>query len=654
MQSKPILVYVSLSVMYYQCILHKGHGKDKFSDRSYRTISTCPLLAKCLDIYIGELYGSGWAEQQADTQFQGPGSSHELAALLLTETIQYSMHVAKEPLFVIFLDAKSAFDKILRENIIRNAYLAGTNDQALLYIDNRLKHRQTFCEWDKVLMGPIKDKLGVEQGGVNSDKLYKLCNNTQLSTAQHSEQGVTMGPVKVSSIGQADDTGLLSNSIFRLNNLVHLTSEYCAQYQVELVPEKTHLLAYCPNGQENEVFFQKLVSPISIDGTRISFSDSAEHVGIVRSILGNMPAIFSRVSAHKKAVNSVLASGMAKNHYGNPAASLRVERLYGSSVLLSGLASLVLSKPEIAVVDQHFKEHLECLQRLHSSTPRCVVYFLGGTLPATALLHLKQFSLLGMIARLGKENILHCHGLHMLICAKSSSKSWFLQVRDLCLLYSLPHPIELLTNPLTKHSFKHLVKSRVTDYWENLLRGEASFSELPSLKYFQPSFMSLSSPHPLWSSAGSSQYEVRKATVQARMLSGRYRSDMLSRHWTRENPDGNCLLPSCLLDPTPGTLEHTLVECPGTEPARVRAVALWASYMKDKPYLLPIVSQYTVICPDMFVPFLLDCSTLPLVISEVQKLGKHVMDQLLYMCRTWCFSVHKVRMKSLGRWNYKH
>ena len=40
------------------CILYKGHGKDKESDRSYRTISTCPLLAKCLDIYVGKRYFS--------------------------------------------------------------------------------------------------------------------------------------------------------------------------------------------------------------------------------------------------------------------------------------------------------------------------------------------------------------------------------------------------------------------------------------------------------------------------------------------------------------------------------------------------------------------------------------------------------------------
>ena len=75
----------------YANVLFKGHGKDRTSDRSYRTISTCPLVAKCLDLYVRELSVDGWNEEQAETQFQGEGSSHELAALLLTETIQHSL-----------------------------------------------------------------------------------------------------------------------------------------------------------------------------------------------------------------------------------------------------------------------------------------------------------------------------------------------------------------------------------------------------------------------------------------------------------------------------------------------------------------------------------------------------------------------------------
>ena len=36
----------------YAIVLFKGHSKDKSSSRSYRTISTCPVIAKGLDLYI--------------------------------------------------------------------------------------------------------------------------------------------------------------------------------------------------------------------------------------------------------------------------------------------------------------------------------------------------------------------------------------------------------------------------------------------------------------------------------------------------------------------------------------------------------------------------------------------------------------------------
>ena len=53
----------------YAILLHKGHGKSKTSDRSYRTISTCPLLAKGLDTYLHDLFVEKWNSVQADTQY---------------------------------------------------------------------------------------------------------------------------------------------------------------------------------------------------------------------------------------------------------------------------------------------------------------------------------------------------------------------------------------------------------------------------------------------------------------------------------------------------------------------------------------------------------------------------------------------------------
>ena len=388
-------------------ILHKGHGKDGESDRSYRTISTCPFLAKALDKYVGSLYESCWSKAQAETQFQGTGSSHELASLLLSECIQFSLFTNKKPLYVIFLDAKSAFDKILREFCIKDAFLAGTQDQGLIYLDNRLKNRKTYVEWNKVLMGPIHDKLGVEQGGCNSDRLYKLANNKELKVTQESHLGLSLGSVHVASIGQADDVALVSDNIHKLQCLLHLAMEYAAEYHIEMVPDKTKLLCYTPRGHQAETDYWKLVSPVSIGSLRIPFTEEAEHVGVLRCTRpGNMASVLARQSAHTKAVFGVLFTGIARRHYGNPAASLRIERLYGAPVLLSGLSSLILNKSEEESVHHHYKVSLERLQRLYKATPAPVVFFLAGSLPAPGLLHLRQLSLLGMIARLGPDSIL--------------------------------------------------------------------------------------------------------------------------------------------------------------------------------------------------------------------------------------------------------
>ena len=58
--------------------------------------------------------------------------------MLLTEAIQYSVHNAKSLIFVLFLDVKSAFDVVIRQNVIVDAYKAGARDHGLIYFDNRL------------------------------------------------------------------------------------------------------------------------------------------------------------------------------------------------------------------------------------------------------------------------------------------------------------------------------------------------------------------------------------------------------------------------------------------------------------------------------------------------------------------------------------
>ena len=133
-----------------------------------------------------------------------------------------------------------------------------------------------------------------------------------------------------------------------------------------------------------------------------------------------------------------------------------------------------------------------------------------------------------MMCSLQEDHLLK-HAKPVLMSALPSSKSWFLQIRDLCLKYCLPHPLQLIENPLEKVPFKNLVKKNITSFWENLLRQEAS--QLPSLHYFMYSNYSLKSPHVMWMYSGSSSYECSKSLVIAKMISGRYRTEVLCRNW---------------------------------------------------------------------------------------------------------------------------
>ena len=159
-------------------------------DTSYRTISTCPLVAKGLDIYVRELAIEKWNNLQADTQYQGEGSSHDLASLLVTEAIQHSRYHSHQPIFLLFLDAMSAFDIVNIPYIVRGLYQSGMECQSVMYMENRLANRITYCEYNKVLVGPIYDEQGLEQGGVSSSDCYKLYNNELLNISQQSCLGV--------------------------------------------------------------------------------------------------------------------------------------------------------------------------------------------------------------------------------------------------------------------------------------------------------------------------------------------------------------------------------------------------------------------------------------------------------------------------------
>ena len=177
-------------------------------------------------------------------------------------------------------------------------------------------------------------------------------------------------------------------------------------------------------------------------------------------------------------------------------------------------------------------------------------------------------------------------------------------------------------------------------------------AELTSVPYFNPQFMSLARPHPIWTSCVSNPWEIHKAVTACRILSGRYLTDKLQRHWTW-NRAGHCLLPSCI-PMSEGSLEHILLHCPALNSVRRRMYSLYRKVSMESAELSTVINTIFLSGDQQLImQLILDCTTLPEVIKITQASMTHTRDRLLYLGRSWCYSIHRERMKKLGLFEFR-
>ena len=125
--------------------------------------------------------------------------------------------------------------------------------------------------------------------------------------------------------------------------------------------------------------------------------------------------------------------------------------------------------------------------------------------------------------------------------------------------------------------------------------------------------------------------------------------DFLTRHWSKANHSGHCLLPGCVGDQH-GTLEHILLHCPALSEARSKAIKLWSNFMVSHQYLFPVVSSFTLEGGSAHLQLLLDPSVIPSVIAE-NRVNPNFLPSCLYLSRTWVYTIHITRQRLLKIWN---
>ena len=187
------------------------------------------------------------------------------------------------------------------------------------------------------------------------------------------------------------------------------------------------------------------------------------------------------------------------------------------------------------------------------------------------------------------------------------------------------------------------------------VRKEGFFPTLQSLQklypntlaFFKPIYRSLIQPHLLWTTCYGNSYELNKASIQAKYLSGRFRTEKLLSKFSNSNSE------FCQLHPqtkTVGDLYHHLIFCPALQDRRQALFEYWKKLSSENETAYKILTEATYLPHDIFLQFILDCSVLPHVILAADTHGISLYNLLFKATRTYCYSMYRTRKNLLGQW----
>ena len=139
-----------------------------------------------------------------------------------------------------------------------------------------------------------------------------------------------------------------------------------------------------------------------------------------------------------------------------------------------------------------------------------------------------------------------------------------------------------------------------------------------------------------------------KARIQLLFLSSQYPCGSRTRHWSKDR--GFCTFPACLQGEVVENPEHLLLHCPAYHLSKKNLIAMCLKIPNPVSFSI-VTSSLVIASPKFLLQLLLDCSSLPEVIAAAQNYGDTIYNDIFYIARTWCFTIHRERMKRLGQWH---
>ena len=223
--------------------LHKQGEIDKAEN--YRKITVTSALGKVFDSILNRRLRFAKRCLNIDDPYQygfkeNTGATDSIFILngLIDKAKAYS-----RPLFVCFIDFKSAFDLVNRFALLYKLLNYGISGNFFAVIRSMFKNASSRVKWNGELGNIFENVNGVLQGGVMSPTLFNLFVE-DLSSYLDNSKGVTIGDRKIDHLFFADDLVLLSETNTGLQSLINSLEIFCSQWHMVVNLTKTKVMVF--------------------------------------------------------------------------------------------------------------------------------------------------------------------------------------------------------------------------------------------------------------------------------------------------------------------------------------------------------------------------------------------------------------------------
>ena len=527
-------------------------GKDIKILSNYRGITITAIIGKVLEHLLQNSQKIALGNEASNLQFGfSEGLSPIMATLCLTEALAVGK-AGKTPVYAAALDAQKAFD-VVNHNILKEKlHLAGIHGSYWLLFDDLYSNVTESVKWQGELSRNFYTLQGVRQGAVTSTGLYKLYINQLLRQLESADLGLSIGTIYIGTPTCADDQLLLASTQTDLQAMISHCHGYSKIHGYNLHPEKSTVTRIINTGNQQPTW--------SLGDNNMPETDHFNHLGLVWKEGCITPNIPDRIQVARRTSYALMGTGVHGKNGLSPVVSLKIINTYVIPRLLYGLEATVLSKKQLEDLERFHKGLLRKIQGLPGNVASEATYYMLGTIPIEAQLHIRALSLFGAICMAAQNNTT----LQRLICRQLSidnKYSWFQLILKLSQKYNLN--IEgLAFSPWRKKTWKEYVKSCVESYWQP---NPSITKEKTSLHFLDMGLIDLHHAHPVWESCTNDARLVPAAMTRATLLVGSY---LTQRRKEKLGLTQSAICQLCQEEEE--TMEHMLLTCKETHVPRTR------------------------------------------------------------------------------------